>query len=114
MQLEPRLLLAAFTPGDLLVYRVGDGVTSPTDNGTAVYLDEFSISGTSARLVQSIRVNPQNGIDLVASATGQYEGLIDAIVDSSGRVAFTGYDAAANNTTRLPGSAANIISRSVA
>jgi len=42
---------APFTPGNLVVYRIGDGVAGLTINGNAVFLDEYSPSGA---LVQSI------------------------------------------------------------
>jgi hypothetical protein len=41
----------AFTPGNLVVVRVGDGTSALTNVGTAVFLDEYTPSGT---LVQSI------------------------------------------------------------
>src|SRR6476646_382680 len=37
---------AAFTPGDLVVYRVGDGSASLTGIATAVFLDEYTPAGT--------------------------------------------------------------------
>jgi hypothetical protein len=50
--LESRDVPAAFTPGDLVVYRVGDGTaTVNTAAAVAVFLDEYSPTGT---LVQSI------------------------------------------------------------
>ena len=42
---------AAFTPGNVVVYRVGDGSGSLVNTGNAVFLDEYTTSGT---LVQSI------------------------------------------------------------
>jgi len=54
--LERRELLAAFTPGDIVVERVGDG-TSPLGNASAaVFLDEYTPGGT---LVQSLAL-PSN------------------------------------------------------
>ena len=46
---------AAFTPGNLVVYRVSDGTALLTNTGNAVFLDEYSVAldGT-ALLVQSI------------------------------------------------------------
>ena len=43
--------MAAFTPGDLVIYRVGDGIGSLSSFGNPVFLDEYTPSG---RLVQSI------------------------------------------------------------
>src|SRR6059058_2854684 len=50
-RLEERVVPAAFTPGDLVVYRVGDGTTSLTSSSVPVFLDEYASNGT---LVQSI------------------------------------------------------------
>src|SRR2546428_816309 len=45
---------AAFTPGDLVIYRVGDGTTgSLASTGSPVFLDEYTTLGV---LVQSIPV----------------------------------------------------------
>ena len=43
--------MAAFTPGNIVIYRVGDGTSSLVNTGNAVFLDEYTPSGT---LVQSI------------------------------------------------------------
>jgi hypothetical protein len=37
---------APFTPGNVVVYRVGDGVANLVATGNAVFLDEYSPSGT--------------------------------------------------------------------
>src|SRR5262245_52295346 len=42
---------AAFTPGDIVVYRAGDGSASSNANANPVFLDEYKSDGT---LVQSI------------------------------------------------------------
>ena len=42
---------AAFTPGNIVVYRVGDGAAALAGTGTAVFLDEYTPAGV---LVQSI------------------------------------------------------------
>ena len=44
---------APFTPGNLVVYRVGDGAAVLASSGTAVFLDEYTTAGV---LVQSIPV----------------------------------------------------------
>src|SRR5215470_7266685 len=49
--LEERLAPAAFTAGDVVIYRVGDGSGSLVNTGNAVFLDEYTPSGT---LVQSV------------------------------------------------------------
>lgn len=95
-QLEDRSLLAAFTPGNLVVYRVGDLAPNNADlqaSGSPVFLDEFTPDGT---LVQSIPL-PQvaDGMNrpLVANGRRAEEGALTLSVD--GRYLFlTGYDRA--------------------
>lgn len=68
-----------FTAGNIVVYRIGDGLAAMNSNTTTVYLDEFTPSGT---LVQSIPM-PVSGTKvtmstlntagaLTLSANGQY------------------------------------------
>lgn len=80
-QLEDRSLMAAFTPGNLVIYRVGDGAAGLVNTGAAVFLDEFSPSGT---LVQSVAMpTTANGQQnpLIASGTANSEGLLTRSVD---------------------------------
>ena len=91
-QLERRDLLAAFTPGNLVVYRVGDGSATLTSTATAVFLDEYTPGGT---LVQSIAMPTSvsgSQLRLTASGTATSEGGITRSAD--GRfLLVTGYDA---------------------
>lgn len=50
-RLEDRETPAAFMPGNLAIYRIGDGTTAPANAGTPVFIDEYTPTGT---LVQSI------------------------------------------------------------
>jgi hypothetical protein len=50
--LEARELPAAFTPGNVVVYRVGTGSAPLTNAATEVFLDEFN--STTGELVQSV------------------------------------------------------------
>jgi hypothetical protein len=67
--LEARNLMAAFTPGDVVIYRVGDS-TTPGGNSaaTTVYLDEYN--PTTGALVQSIELSNStaSGIALASPA----------------------------------------------
>lgn len=92
--LEDRSLLAAFTPGNLVVYRVGalaPDNASLSPNGSPVFLDEYTPDGT---LVQSVAMpTAQNGLNrpLVASGTIAAEGYLTR--SSDGRyLLLTGYD----------------------
>lgn len=86
--LEDRVAMAAFTPGNVVIQRVGDGLSALTNNGAKVFLDEFTPDGV---LVQSIEM-PSFGSspNLVASGLGVTEGLLTRSVD--GRfLALAGY-----------------------
>jgi DNA/RNA endonuclease G (NUC1) len=80
---------AAFTPGNIVVYRVGDGVAALGSGGTAVFLDEYTQAGT---LVQSIAM-PTTGSRLVASGTATTEGFMTRSQDGQYLIV-PGYDAA--------------------
>ena len=89
------LLMAAtatasdMTPGDLLIYRVGDGSTSLSSAGDPVFLDEYTPSGT---LVQSFAAHLAERRQLCPLRKRQptSEGMLT--LSSDGRyVTFTGY-----------------------
>ena len=83
---------APFTSGNLVIYRVGSGSGGLLSSATAVFLDEYSPSGT---LVQSIAmptsVNGQNR-RLTASGTANSEGSLQRSADRR-FLTVTGYDA---------------------
>jgi Bacterial Ig-like domain/Lamin Tail Domain/Carboxypeptidase regulatory-like domain/Calx-beta domain len=88
---------AALTPGNLVIYRVGDGSAALTANATAVFLDEYTPGGT---LVQSIAMpTVVNGSNkrLTASGTATSEGLMTLSTDGK-YLAAPGYDAATGTT----------------
>lgn len=100
---------AAFTGGNIVVYRVGTGAAGLSNAATAVFLDEYTTAGT---LVQSIAV-PQadSGANqtLTASGTATSEGQLTRSVD--GRyLLFTGYDATPG-TGSVSSSASSTIAR---
>lgn len=103
---------AAFTPGNVVVYRVGDGTGSLVNTGNAVFLDEFTPTGT---LVQSIALpTTTSGSNkrLIASGTATSEGLLTRSVD--GRyLTLTGYDATPGGAANLSASSAATINRVV-
>lgn len=92
-QLENRSLLAAFVPGNIAVYRVGNGVQTLTASGNAVFVDEYTPSGS---LVQSIplaadTVNPGNANTLIADGTQIAEGMLTLAADGKS-LAVPGYN----------------------
>src|SRR4051812_27647950 len=65
-----------FQPGDLVIYRVGDGVNGLVSSGSPVTLDEYTPTGT---LVQSVPLpTSASGVNsaLFASGTATSEGLL--------------------------------------
>jgi hypothetical protein len=74
--LEARETPAAFTPGNVVIYRVGDGAAAPANTGAAVFLDEYTPTGT---LVQSVAMpTTVNGANkqLITNGTATAEGFL--------------------------------------
>ncbi|MCU1228375.1 MAG: polymorphic outer membrane protein [Acidobacteria bacterium] len=107
------LSAAAFTSGNIVVVRVGDGVAALTANGTAAFLDEYTPGGT---LVQSIPLpTAVNGANkrLVLSGTATTEGLATRSANGAYLV-IAGYDAAlatASLTTSTSATVNRVIGR---
>ena len=102
---------ADFTAGNVVVYRVGDGIAPLANTGAAVYLDEYSPSGA---LVQSIPLpTTLSGANrrLIASGTATSEGLLSRSADGRFLI-LAGYDAAIP-TTGLSGTTGSTINRTV-
>lgn len=85
---------AQFTPGNIIVYRLGDGVGALSSAGAAAFLDEYTTAGI---LVQSIAIpttTSGNQLRLVNAGSSTSEGFIT--LSGDGRYIFIiGYDAAA-------------------
>jgi uncharacterized repeat protein (TIGR01451 family) len=83
-------LAAPFTPGNVVIYRVGTGTGSLVNTGNAVFLDEYTTGGT---LVQSVPLpTTVNGSQraFFASGTASSEGEISRSADGQYLIA-TGY-----------------------
>lgn len=103
---------AAFTPGNLAIYRVGDGSAALTNAATAVFIDEYTMAGT---LVQSIAMPTEIAGDnfrLTASGTAVSEGMMNLSVDER-FLTLTGYTAAVG-TASVNTTTAAAIPRTVA
>ena len=80
---------AAITPGNLVIYRVGDGTAALGTAATAVFLDEYTPLGS---LVQSI-ASPTTGVSaMTATGNSTTEGVISRSQDGNSLV-FGGYRA---------------------
>lgn len=95
----PTLIQAAtFTPGNLVIYRTGDGVASLINTGNPVYLDEFTPAGT---LVQSVALpTTLSGVQfpLIASGTASSEGMLTRSADGQYLI-LTGYGTTTGGTS---------------
>jgi hypothetical protein len=88
---------SVIVPGDLVIYRVGDGTAGVTasTNAAAVFLDEYTPYGG---LVQSIAL-PSTGVaSLTAVGNAATEGIITRSQDGS-LLSFTGYRKDAGGTS---------------
>ncbi|HVM67185.1 MAG TPA: hypothetical protein VMU14_20115, partial [Acidimicrobiales bacterium] len=83
--------LTQFTPGDLVIYRVGDGTQSLANTGNAVFLDEYTTSGTYVGSVALPTTSGGGNNALVASGTATSEGGLTLSPDGT-KLALTGYD----------------------
>jgi hypothetical protein len=82
-----------FTPGNIVVYRVGDGSAALSSASTVVYIDEYTPDG---ELVQKIQMpttqdEANGGFRLTASGTATSEGFLNLSVDGQYLI-LTGYD----------------------
>jgi hypothetical protein len=105
-----------FTGGNLVVYRVGDGAAPLTNAASAVFLDEFSPSGTKVQSLALPTAAAGANSALTAVGRSRSEGLIANSAD--GRLlTLTGYAAAPGTTgpggISLTGSAPATVGRVV-
>src|SRR5262245_60786104 len=109
---KPAAVTAAFTPGNLVIYRVGSGTGSLVNTGNPVFLDEYTPAGT---LVQSVALpTTASGAQkqLIASGTATSEGLLTRSTDGQYLV-LTGYAADLGGAVNLPTSTSATINRTV-
>jgi choice-of-anchor C domain-containing protein len=103
---------APFTPGTVVIYRVGSGTGSLVNTGNPVFLDEYTPSGTLVQSIAMPTANASPNVRLVASGTAPSEGLLTRSTD--GRyLSLTGYNATIPNATSLSGTAATSVSRTI-
>jgi hypothetical protein len=103
---------AAFTAGNIVVYRVGDGTAALANTGNAVFLDEYTPTGTLVQSIPMPTVTSGANHRLVASGTATSEGLISRSADGA-YVVLTGYDSAIPAGSSLSGTASATVPRTV-
>jgi hypothetical protein len=101
---------ASFTPGNLVIYRVGDGTTDLVNTGNAVFLDEYTPSGTLVQSVAMPTVASGANHALFASGTAQTEGLLTLSADGQ-YLLLTGYANTTTGTTSLKSTKATDVNR---
>lgn len=111
-RLEDRLTPAPFTPGNLVVYRVGDGVASLTNDGSPVFLDEFTPAGALVQSIAMPTIASGANKQLIAAGLSPDEGLLTRSVDGRS-VVLTGYARDLGGTSSLPGTNAATVNRTV-
>jgi len=99
---------SSFTPGNLAVYRTGDGVSPLLNTGNVVYLDEYNTSGTLVQSVAMPTFANGNNKALYASGTATSEGQLTLSKDCR-YIGLTGY--ASTYTSSLSGSTNGQVSR---
>lgn len=81
---------APFTAGNLLIERIGTGASALTSAATAVFVDEYTTSGT---LVQSVALPTSGTNQTTTSGTATSEGLVNLSTNGS-TLLVPGYNAA--------------------
>src|ERR1044072_5811019 len=94
---------AQFTPGNIVVYRIGEGTGASTSLGTndasPVFLDEYTPSGTLVRTVTIPVTDAGANKALTASSTDAFagSGMLNRSTDGQ-YLTFTGYNAPLGTT----------------
>jgi hypothetical protein len=101
----------SFTPGDVVVYRVGDGTAGLSSAAAPVFLDEYSSSGSLVQSVAFPTSTSGSNNALVASGSATSEGELTLSADSRYLMA-TGYDTAVG-TAAVSGTAAATTPRTI-
>ena len=115
LALAARAQALTLTPGDVVVYRVGNG-GSLSSAAAPVFLDEYTPGGTllgSIAMPTTPVTPPANGANgaLVASGSAGSEGLLTLSPDGA-TLALTGYDATVG-TTKIASTASSSVPRTV-
>lgn len=100
---------AAFTPGNLVVYRVGDGSAALSSAGTALFIDEYSPTGSLAQTIALPIAASGSNKACVGSGTATSEGLVSRSAD--GKYLVGACYATVPGTASITGSAATTINR---
>src|SRR5438270_6714227 len=81
--LEDRRVLAPFTPGDLVAYRVGQLDILPTAAATQVHLDEFDLAGNFVQTIDLPTIVVGNQRRLTASGVTNGSAISEGLLTRS-------------------------------
>ena len=101
--------MAAFTPGNIVVYRVGTGAAALNATATAVFLDEYTPAGVFVQSIPLPTADSGGNQMLTASGSATSEGLLTLSTDGRYLI-LTGYDAAVG-TAAIAGTASSANAR---
>ncbi len=112
---QPQVTAAGgFTPGDVVVYRVGDGSAALSKTVAApVFLDEYSPAGNLIESVALPTATSGANKPLVATGTAGSEGLLTLSGNGQCLLA-TGYDTGLGGTSAPSGASSSAVPRTVA
>jgi hypothetical protein len=102
-----------FTSGNLVVVRVGDGTGSLVNTGNAVFLDEYSPSGTLVRSVALPTTVSGANAQLILSGTATSEGALVRSADGK-YLTLSGYGRDLGGSGSVSGTTAASVNRVVA
>jgi len=98
-----------FTPGNLVVERLGDGTQALATTGNTIFMDEFTPGGTA---VQSIKIDDSDSSALIDDGTANTTGGMT--LSANGQLlCFPGYNTARPYGSSLPASASTSVPRAV-
>jgi len=102
----------SFTPGDLVVYRVGDESAPLANTGNPVFLDEYTTNGDFIQSIALPTVASGNNHPLIASGTAESEGMLTRSIDGQ-YLLLTGYSISPPSAMKLADTAAADVPRVV-
>src|SRR6266446_88416 len=97
----PVMLAGSFTPGNIAVLRLGDGVQTLGNTGNTIFIDEYTVNGS---FVQSFPIPDSGGPALIQSGAATSEGFL-MLSPNRRWLCFAGYNTArpySNNVTASP------------
>src|SRR6185295_10938750 len=109
--LEDRRLLS-FTPGNVVVYRIGTGTGSLVNTANAVFLDEYTPAGSFVQSVAMPTTTSGANARLIASGTATSEGLMTRSADGQYLIV-PGYDRAVGQTGSIASTSGTAVPRVV-